>query len=92
MSPEEFEDVLFKEVLHFPFYVLCCVGWNEKLFSVGGKEVLIKAVIQSIPTYTMCCFQLPKGLCDDIHKICAKFWWGEIGDKKKIHWASWKKL
>ncbi|KAK2648911.1 hypothetical protein Ddye_016400, partial [Dipteronia dyeriana] len=34
--------------------------WRHKLFTAGGKEVLIKAVIQVIPFYTMNLFCLPK--------------------------------
>lgn len=57
-----------------------------------GKEVLIIAVIQAILIYTMSCFKLPKGLCEDVNKLCPKIWWGDIRDKRKIHWVSWKKL
>ena len=53
-----------------------------------GKEVLIKAVAQSIPTYTMGVFQLPVKLCNELNAMCARFWRGQVGDERKIHWKS----
>ena len=33
-------------------------GWEGKLFTQAGLEVLIKVVIQAIPTYAMGCFKI----------------------------------
>jgi hypothetical protein len=60
--------------------------------SQAGKEVLLKAVIQAIPTYTMSVFQLPKQLCSDINSMMSKFWWGHKGNDARIAWRSWTKL
>jgi len=60
-------------------------GWKEKLLSQAGQEVLIKAVLQAMPTYTMRCFKLPKSLCKDIESLIWKFWWGYKGESRKVH-------
>ena len=67
-------------------------GWRGQTLSRVGKEILIKAVAQSIPTYTMGVFQLPVKLCEELQALCARFWWGQIGNERKIHWLSWEKL
>ena len=43
--------------------------WKGKLLSSAGREILIKAVAQAVPTYTMSVFLLPIALCDDMTKI-----------------------
>ena len=62
------------------------------MLSQARREVLVKSVIQAIPTYAMGCFKLPLGLCDDIEIMIRKFWWGQRRNRRKIHWIRWSEL
>ncbi|KAM7480035.1 hypothetical protein LguiA_028248 [Lonicera macranthoides] len=68
-------------------------GWRNKNLSRAGKEVLIKSVIQAIPSYIMSVFLLSVNLCDELERMMNNFWWG----KKKsgfnnFRWRCWDKL
>uniref|UniRef100_A0A2N9GPG8 Reverse transcriptase domain-containing protein n=1 Tax=Fagus sylvatica TaxID=28930 RepID=A0A2N9GPG8_FAGSY len=67
-------------------------GWKEKFLSKAGREVLIKAVAQAIPTYAMNCFRLPKAWCEEVNGLIARYWWGQKKDERKLHWIKWDKL
>ncbi|XP_060959153.1 uncharacterized protein LOC133030431 [Cannabis sativa] len=68
-------------------------NWKNKVFSKGGKETLLKSVIQAIPTYSMACFRLPIATCHSLESVMANFWWGvNDNNRPKTHWQSWKKL
>ncbi|XP_075659071.1 uncharacterized protein LOC142628931 [Castanea sativa] len=67
-------------------------GWKGKNLSRARKEILIKAMAQSISMYTIGIFQLPIKLCEELQSMCARYWWGQIGNERKIHWLSWDKL
>ena len=66
-------------------------GWEGKLLSQAGREVLIKSMIQVIPTYAMGCFKLPLGLCDYIEAMIKKFWWGQW-DCWVLTWFLWYQI
>jgi hypothetical protein len=53
-------------------------GWKEKFLSMGGKEILLKAIIQSIPVFAMGVFKLPKSLCKEMNDAMSAFWWGRF--------------
>lgn len=59
-------------------------GWN-------GREVLIKSVLQAIPTYVMSCFKLPSTILEEVEKIIRKYWWGSKS-LRGISWMSWARL
>lgn len=70
-------------------------GSNSKsncFLSMGGLEVFIKSILQSIPTYIMLCFLLPKSLCVDLDALIVRFWWQKSANKRGIHWCTWQSL
>ena len=67
-------------------------GWKEKLLSRAGKDVLIKAVAQAIPSYAMSCFDITKSLCDQIGSMVCRYWWSQQDKENKMHWLAWERL
>ncbi|KAL9666338.1 hypothetical protein QQ045_000667 [Rhodiola kirilowii] len=61
-------------------------SWNSKNLSSGGKEVLIKAVLQALPQFAMNCFLLPEQIIKKMHSSIRKFWWSHSSSKKPMHW------
>jgi aspartokinase len=59
--------------------------WKLKFLSQASKEILIKAVIQAIPTYSMSVFLLLKALCNDLNSLMQRFWWGHQSNDNRIH-------
>lgn len=67
-------------------------SWKGKLLSATGKEILVQAVAQAIPTYVMNCFLLPKYFCASLNRLVASFWWNNCKGRKRIHWYFWDKI
>jgi hypothetical protein len=68
-------------------------SWSSKCLSKAGREVMVKSVLQAIPTYIMSVFLLPKTLIDDIEKMMNSFWWGNGGASNRgMRWMAWEKL
>ena len=43
--------------------------WKRKLLSKGGRLVLIKSVLNSIPSYFLSIFKMPVGVASRIEKM-----------------------
>ena len=67
-------------------------GSSEKMLNSAGREVLIKADMQAIPTYSMSCFSLSKTTCKKMTPSMANFWWGGDGDNQRMHWRKWEEF
>jgi len=49
-------------------------NWKLKFLLQAGKEILLKAVIQVIPIYSMNVFLLLSTLCKEINGLMQNFW------------------
>jgi hypothetical protein len=57
-------------------------AWKEKLLSMGTKETLLKAIIQSNPVFAMGVFKIAKSISKNITDAMAAFRWGDPEDQK----------
>lgn len=53
---------------------------KEYIFIQAGREILLKSIVQAIPTYAMSMFLLPWKICKEIMSLMSKF--GGIWPKK----------
>jgi len=68
-------------------------SWSSKCLSKVEREVMIKSVLQSIPSYVMSIYLLPNKLVDAIEIMINAFWWGHGGSTRRgMHWISWERL
>ncbi|XP_010468426.1 PREDICTED: uncharacterized protein LOC104748491 [Camelina sativa] len=67
-------------------------GWFANSLSLGGKEVLLKAVVMALPVFAMSYVRLSKNLCRMLTSAMCELWWSNCQGKRKIAWVAWKKL
>jgi hypothetical protein len=68
-------------------------SWSSRCLSKAGREIMIKSVLQAIPSYIMSLFLLPGNIITTIERMLNSFWWGCGGiNNRGIHWLSWEKL
>ncbi|XP_071939796.1 uncharacterized protein [Coffea arabica] len=65
--------------------------WSTKLLSFGGKLVLARHVLASLPMYLLQVLDPPKAVLTRLGRICNSFLWDHQGERR-IHWSSWDKL
>ncbi|KAK2383934.1 hypothetical protein QL285_071338 [Trifolium repens] len=67
-------------------------SWRGRALSKAGKEVMIKSVLQSIPTYVMSIYLLPETLIKEVERMINSFWWGGGSQSGGIKWMAWDKM
>ncbi|CAN1850885.1 Putative ribonuclease H protein At1g65750 [Linum perenne] len=63
-------------------------SWTSLLLSHGGREILCKSVLQSIPSYIFSCFLLPDKLLNKMDNLVRRYWWSGDPKRRAIHWCA----
>jgi hypothetical protein len=64
-------------------------GWKARMISKGGRLILIKHVLSSIPIHSMTIFDIPKMVIHKIHSIMENFLWLSNNKHSSKHWVAW---
>ena len=59
--------------------------WTNRLLSMGGRLVLIRYVLWSMPVYWMALVPIPSSILDKLRKMIFSFLWGSSSKTKKFH-------
>ncbi|KAJ0511407.1 putative reverse transcriptase zinc-binding domain-containing protein [Helianthus annuus] len=66
--------------------------WKSLCLSIGGRVVLIKSVLQSLPGYYFSIYRAPVTVIKDLEVKIKKFLWGNSEGSRSMHWVKWDRV
>ena len=66
--------------------------WTHRFLSLGGRLILIRAVLTSMPVYWLDLVPIPKLILDKLRNFIFSFLWGSSAEKRKYHLVDWLSL
>jgi hypothetical protein len=63
--------------------------WCNKWLSLGGRFVLVKAVLESQPVYWMSLELIPRSILNKIRKLMFDFLWSGNKTNQQFHLCRW---
>ena len=67
-------------------------GWKRLYLSKGGRLILLKSTLSSLPTYFLSLFTIPQTMAARIERIQRNFLWGASEDVFKYPLVAWDKV
>ncbi|KEH16957.1 hypothetical protein MTR_0061s0090 [Medicago truncatula] len=64
-------------------------GFNSRFLSFGGRLVLLKSILTSLPVYALSFFKASLGIISSLDSIFTFFFCGGCEDHRKLSWVSW---
>ncbi|XP_042067036.1 uncharacterized protein LOC121810304 [Salvia splendens] len=67
-------------------------SWSHLHLAFGGRLALIKSTLAAIPLHILQVMNPLLGFLDELEQILARYFWGTVGEKRKLHWISWRQI
>lgn len=67
-------------------------SWNNIFLSEARKEVFLKSIALTMPTYAVSYFKIFLTICHEIDSLLYQFWWGTDETRCRIAWVGWKRM
>ncbi|GAU50260.1 hypothetical protein TSUD_409060 [Trifolium subterraneum] len=64
--------------------------WTTRLLLFGGRLILLKSFLTSLPVYAISFFKAPLGIISSLESLLSNFFWGE--GHRKIAWVRWRNV
>ncbi|MCI14188.1 RNA-directed DNA polymerase (Reverse transcriptase), partial [Trifolium medium] len=64
-------------------------AWENKHVTLGGRIVLINAVLNAIPVFYLSYLKMPVKVWKEVVKIQRTFLWGGLSKRHRICWVKW---
>jgi hypothetical protein len=66
--------------------------WCNRCLSIGGRYILIKAVLESLPVYWMALAYIPQSVLTKLRKLIFAFLWKNNKQSRGFHLCRWETL
>ncbi|KAK2446576.1 hypothetical protein QL285_017365 [Trifolium repens] len=63
--------------------------WSNKYVSLGGRIVLLNAVLNAIPIFFLSFMKIPILVWKKVRRIQREFLWGSRNGRRRISWVKW---
>jgi hypothetical protein len=67
-------------------------AWGNKYISLGGRIVLINAVLNSLPLFFLSFIKMPVKVWREVVKIQRNFFWGGLSNRNRMCLVKWAEI
>ena len=68
----------------------CPMNWTLRPLNLASRMVLVKLVLQTIPTYLLATLAVPKAILKNIRNMQRDFLWSGNNEKRKWGLVNWE--